>query len=241
MSMPPFPALTIPTKADCEVTQWQGKEIRNLGRMILGVFVVALLHPKSEEIYAFKRAIRCVRNLIYFHLMAHYRSHAPKPLRYMDRYLADFYRHKVVFLEFRASKQAGAKARVATKRLKQIHDTQTPHSGSKERKLQEQDRMERKELLVETQQEESLFNFPKMNHLTHFREHVEQYGEIPMFSTEVGEKAHWQQDIEHQIRIILLNKSCCIMHVVMHLLCRYSTFKLSIRMWSLRMTSGMVF
>lgn len=98
-----------------------------------------------------------------------------------------------MFLEFRASKTPGAKARAATKHLKQILDIQYSHAESKKRKLQEQDRMERKELLVETQQEETDFNCPKMHLLTHFHEHVKQYGRIPMFSTEVEERAHQQQ------------------------------------------------
>jgi hypothetical protein len=67
-----------------------------------------------------------------------------------------------------------------------------PNTGKRKRQLAE-DRLERRELHLETRQGESHFNFPKMHLLTHFRENVEKYAGIPMFSTELGETAHRQQ------------------------------------------------
>ena len=44
-ALPPYPGFLVPKKAYPEVTQWQGKEMRNLGRCILGVLAMALRQP----------------------------------------------------------------------------------------------------------------------------------------------------------------------------------------------------
>jgi len=41
-ALPPYPGVFVPKKAYREVTRWQGKEMRNLGRCLLGVLAVAL-------------------------------------------------------------------------------------------------------------------------------------------------------------------------------------------------------
>ena len=57
---------------------------------------------------------------------------------------------------------------------------------------------------------ESHFNFVKMHLLSHFSDHIRQFGNIPMYSTEFGELAHKEQikdgwrhsnknDVERQI------------------------------------------
>ena len=40
---------------------------------------------------------------------------------------------------------------------------------------------------------ESHFNFVKMHLISHFRDHIYQFGNIPMYSTEYGELAHKEQ------------------------------------------------
>ena len=40
---------------------------------------------------------------------------------------------------------------------------------------------------------ESHFNFIKMHLISHFRDHICQFGNIPMFSTEYGELMHREQ------------------------------------------------
>jgi len=54
----PYPGFLVPKKAYCEVTQWQGKEIRNLGRCILPVLAVALRQPGGAQVIPF---ITCSR------------------------------------------------------------------------------------------------------------------------------------------------------------------------------------
>jgi len=40
--IPPYPGFSVPKKAYGEITQWQGKEMRNLGRCISAVFGSAM-------------------------------------------------------------------------------------------------------------------------------------------------------------------------------------------------------
>ncbi|KAH8144439.1 uncharacterized protein LAJ45_11569 [Morchella importuna] len=44
-SIAPYPGLTVPNKAYRATTQWQGKEMRNLGRVVLGALADALRNP----------------------------------------------------------------------------------------------------------------------------------------------------------------------------------------------------
>jgi len=89
-ALPPYPGFLVPKKASGVVTQWQGKEMRNLGRCIRGVVAVALRQPGGVQAIPFKRALRCVRALVDFNMMAQYGSHTPDTLAYMEDYLTSF-------------------------------------------------------------------------------------------------------------------------------------------------------
>jgi len=108
-ALPPYPGFLVPKKAYREVTQWQGKEMRNLGRCILGVLAVALRQPGGAQAIPFKRALRCVRALVDFNMMAQYRSHTPDTIAYVEEYLHQFPRIKDIFLEVRVTKRTQAK------------------------------------------------------------------------------------------------------------------------------------
>ena len=174
-STKPYPGLAVPNKAYRATTQWQGKEMRHLGRIVLGAFAVALWNPSKALQRDFGRSLRCVRSLIDFHLMAQYTTHTKETLDYLQGYLEDFHKYKDVFLEFRADKRTRKEAKDRTKALQ--------GSRSIDRGLAE----------LEKIREASHFNFIKMHLLSHFRGHVERFGNIPMFSTDVSELAHRQQ------------------------------------------------
>jgi len=53
-ALPPYPGFLVHKKGYREVTQWQGKEMRNLGRCILGVLAVALHRPGGAQAIPFK-------------------------------------------------------------------------------------------------------------------------------------------------------------------------------------------
>jgi len=74
--------------------------MRNLGRCVLGVLAVALPQPGSAQLIPFKCALRCVRTLVNFNMMAQYRSHTAETITYMEDYLDTFHKMKDIFLEF---------------------------------------------------------------------------------------------------------------------------------------------
>ena len=181
-------------KAYSEVTQWQGKEMRNLGRCLLGVLAVAVRQPDSRQVIPFKHALDCVRALVDFKLMAQYRSEAPETIAYMEEYLDWFHRMKDICLEFRVSKQTRAKVDKQRKDLR--HQRAQSNMGvapSKRRRRLEEDRDEENELRIDKIHTESHFNFVKLHLLSHFSDHIRQFGNIPMYSTEFGELTHKEQ------------------------------------------------
>ena len=99
----------MPEKAYREVTQWQGKEMRNLGHCLLGVLAVALRQPDSTQVIPFNCALECIRALVDFNMMAQYRSHTDETMAYLEDYLGRFHQMKDIFLEFRVSKHTQAK------------------------------------------------------------------------------------------------------------------------------------
>jgi len=54
--IPPYPEFSVPKKAYCEITQWQGKEMRNLGRCISAVLASALRNLDSSQYQDFRSA-----------------------------------------------------------------------------------------------------------------------------------------------------------------------------------------
>ena len=89
--IPPYPEFSVPKKAYREVTQWQGKEMHNLGRCILAILVSALPNPDSSQHQDFNIILKCFGALLDFSLMTQHRSHTPDTLAYMERYLKTFH------------------------------------------------------------------------------------------------------------------------------------------------------
>jgi len=118
--IPPYPGFSVPKKAYREITQWQGKEISNLGRWILAVLASALRNPDSSQYQDFKSALKCVSALVDFTLMAQYHSHTPDTLSYMESYLQTFHWTKDIFIEFRTSKATRAQANRQDRELREL-------------------------------------------------------------------------------------------------------------------------
>jgi hypothetical protein len=170
--------------------------MRMLGRIVLCALAVALRAPSASQRIPFRKALTCVRSIVDFHLMAQYKSHTAETLNYMDQYLRDFHDHKQVFLEFRAYKATVAKAKEELRALRdeqQVRMAESQHTASSKRRAATENRQELLDAMEEIYQAESHFNFIKMHLLNHFRENVEKYGSLPMYSTEVGEASHRKQ------------------------------------------------
>jgi len=116
----PYPGFSVPKKAYREITQWQGKEMCNLGHCISAVLASTLPNPHSSQYQDFKSPLKCVSALVDFTLMAQYHSHTPDTLSYMESYLQTFHRTKDIFLEFRTSKATCAQANAQDQELREL-------------------------------------------------------------------------------------------------------------------------
>ena len=155
---------------------------------------MALRQPGGAQAIPFKRALRCVRALVHFNMIAQYRSHTPDNIAYMEDYLDQFHKMKDIFLEFRVTKRTQAKVDKQRKEIRRqralIRERVAP---SQPRRISDDDCDEENELRMDMIHDETHFNFIKMHLLSHFCDHIPQFGNIPMHSTEIGELAHETQ------------------------------------------------
>jgi len=196
--IPPNPGFNVPQKAYREVTQWQGKDMGNLGRCISAVLASTLPNPDSSQYHDFQIALKCVSALVDFSLMAQYRSHAPDTLSYLERYLLTFHQKKDNFLEFRTSKATRAEANHQDREFRELIANECAHeirrtSAAKLRRQADQQRLQRVNERADLIRRENHFNFIKMHYLSHLSSHVRRFGSISMYSTEIGEPAHKDQ------------------------------------------------
>jgi len=190
----PYQAFLVPKKPYREVTQWQGKEIRYLGCCILGVLTVALRQAGGAQVIFFKRALECVSALVDFNMIAQYRSHTSDTILYMEDYLDQFHKLKDIFLEFRVTKRMQDKVdkqrRESRRQRALVIERVAP---SLRRRMRNDNCQEENNLRLDLVRGESHFNFIKMHLLSHFCDHICQFGNIPMYSTKIGELAHRMQ------------------------------------------------
>jgi hypothetical protein len=110
LSMPAYQDLTRISKSYEEVSQWNGKETKEISQYLLGVVTQSLRGGSPAQRPIFNRAIKCTRALIELYVYALYKSHDDATLSYMEDALDRFHTFKYVFLLGRASKKAKAKA-----------------------------------------------------------------------------------------------------------------------------------
>ena len=193
--IPPYPGFSVLKKAYREVTQWQGKEMRNRGRCISAGLASALRNPDSSQHQDFNISLKCVGAPDDFSLMTQYRSHTPDTLAYMEKYLQAFHLTKDVFLEFRTSKSTHAEVNRQHREVRRLMANQiaqeSHHISATQRRWQaDQNRLHRVNRRADLIRRENHFNFIKMHYLGHFLSHVGRFGSILMYSTEMGELAH---------------------------------------------------
>ncbi|KAG0632929.1 hypothetical protein HOY80DRAFT_854248, partial [Tuber brumale] len=108
-NLPAYPGYSPPNKEYSRVSQWTGKEMRNLVRVLLPCFAAALCRPSTGECLIFTKALTCVRSIIDFTLMAQYQSHTKETIQYLERYFKAFCDHKDVFKEYWKDKSTARK------------------------------------------------------------------------------------------------------------------------------------
>jgi len=115
--MPPYCGFARFNKPYSQVTQWSGKEMNALGRVMVPVSAATLPNPSESQKIPFTEALLCVKNLVYFNLKAQYRYHTEATIEYMENYLEEFHRNKDVFSHLRASKSTKKVSEALKKQL----------------------------------------------------------------------------------------------------------------------------
>ena len=110
LPVPAYHDLTPKNLSYEKVSQWNGKEMKEMSRYLLRVENQSLQGGSPAQRPIFNRAIECTRALLEFYMYAQYKSHDDATLSYMEDALHRFHTFKDAFLLGRASKKAKTKA-----------------------------------------------------------------------------------------------------------------------------------
>jgi hypothetical protein len=205
MHIPPYPGYTQPNKAYRTVSMWSGKELRNLGRVILAVFTATMyktsdVSPLTNKQKGLRKdAIRCVQYLSDYALMTQYPTQSETNIKIMEDYLSYFHQTKHIFKPYRAYQSDKLQAKVAKEEAlaiaRQIASDQLtlqpkPLTVTQKRKLEAQQTKEAQLVADEILAESAHYNFPKLHLVTHYADQIRQYGSLPQYSTEPCETSH---------------------------------------------------
>jgi len=81
--VPAYHDLTPTTKSYEEVSQWNGKEMKEMGWYMLGVVTQSLCGGNPAQRPIFNRAIECTRALLEFYIYGCYKSHDDATFSYL--------------------------------------------------------------------------------------------------------------------------------------------------------------
>ena len=112
----------------------------------------------------------------------------------MEDYLDQFHMLKDIFVEFRVTKRTQDKVDKQRKEIRHQRALVIERvAPSLRRRMRDDNRQEENDVCLDLVRGESHFNFIKMHLLSHFCDHIRQFGNIPMYSTEIEELAHKTQ------------------------------------------------
>jgi hypothetical protein len=174
LSVPAYHNLTPKNKPYEEVSEWNGKEMKEMSRFLLGVVTQSLQGGNPAQSPIFNLAIECTRVLSDFCMYAQYKSHDDATLSYMEDALHRFHTFKEVFLLMRAGKKGKAKANeLRTELLMGMDDGETNAetwtASKKQREVNAWWDYIRQEIDI-SEEFDADFNFPKIHLLSHWGE-----------------------------------------------------------------------
>ena len=121
LSVPAYHDLTPKTNSYGEVSQWNGKEMKEMSRYVLGVVTQSLPGGSPTQHPIFNRAIECTWALLEFFMYARYKSDDDATLNYMEDALCRFHTFKDVCVLGQAGKKVKAKANALRMIFPKIH------------------------------------------------------------------------------------------------------------------------
>jgi hypothetical protein len=110
LSVPAYHNLTPKTESYEEVSQWNGKEMKEMSWYLLGVVTKSLQGGRPAQRPIFNRPIECARALLEFYIYTQYESRNDATLSDMEDALCRFHNFRNVFLLGQPGKKAKAKA-----------------------------------------------------------------------------------------------------------------------------------
>jgi len=171
--------------------------MKALGRVIVPVFAVTLLNPLASQRIPFTRSLLLVKNVVYFHLMAHYRYHTEATIEYMENHLEEFHSHKDVFSRFRPGKCTNKVSKALKKQfnLDKQEERESDPAWNNLSAAAKCSRIDEDEAQIESETaqhlaHESAFNFVMMHLLNHFSDHIRQLCNLLNGSSELTEKSN---------------------------------------------------
>jgi len=177
LSVPAYDDLTPKNKSYEEVSQWNGKEMKDRSRYRLEVVTQSLRGGSPAQCPIFNHAIVCTRPLLEFYMYARYKSHDDATLSYMEDALHRFHTFKDVFLLGPAGKKATAKANalktelVKKRKVDEETNAETWTLSKKRREMNAWWDYISHEIDV-SKEFDADFNFPKIHLISHWVEQI---------------------------------------------------------------------
>jgi hypothetical protein len=175
-----------------EITQWTGREYKNMSRFLVGVLANSLRGGRGAQRPVFKQAVLCTRALIEFYLYCQYPVHDRVSLDSMRASLDCFRANCSVFSNARAHKKDREAARAEQQRLIRLREAEIKKAKSTAAKSRIRSSHNRdiaikvRELRVQN----ANFNLPKIHQINHFADSVELFGSMAQYSTNLTELSH---------------------------------------------------
>jgi hypothetical protein len=195
LSVPAYHDLTSKTKSYEEVSQWNGKEMKEMSWYLIGVVTQSLRGGSPAQRPILTRPIECTRALLEFNMYARYKSHDDATLSYMEDALCCFHTFKDVFLLGQAGEKAKAKANALRTELvkkRQVDEKTNAEIWTPFKKGRPMNAWRdyiSHEIDVSTELNAN-FNFPKIHLMSHWVEQIPRCGALQQYSAERHEQAH---------------------------------------------------
>ena len=189
LSVPAYHNLTPKNKSYGEVSQWNGKEMKEMSRYLLGVVTQSLRGGSPAQHPIFNRAIECTLALLEIYIYARYKSHDDATLSYMEDALHRFHTFNDVFLLGPAGKKVKAKTNALRTELvkkRKIDEETNAETGTPSKMQREMnawwDYINHK---IDVPKElDADFNYPELHLMSHLDEQIRRYRTLQLYSAE---------------------------------------------------------
>jgi len=177
LSVHAYHDLTPKNKSYEEVSQWNGKEMKEMSRYLLGVVTQSLRGGSPAQHPIFNRATECAQALLEFYMYGRYKSHDDATLSYMEDALHRFHTFKEGFSLRGDSKKAKAKANAQRTELvkkRKVDEETNAETWTPSKKRREMNAW-REYIIHEIDVAKELhadFNFPKIHLMSHSVEQI---------------------------------------------------------------------